>query len=170
MPQAGYHWTTTTAYAVDDSTLNDLGRAANQYLRMGQARSVKQLLTVESTYLAIPTFNTVAADNTGHALYADVGNTPNVPKSLITACTPSGAAQLVYADAGVVTLDGSRSACAWQNDPGTPVPGIFNASHLPTRSVLIMSRTRTIPIGSPIRVHHSLLIPRSSVTSIRPRD
>ncbi len=131
VPQAGYHWTTTTAYAVDDSTLNDLGRAANQYLRMGQATSVKQLLKVESTYLAIPTFNTVAADNTGHALYADVGNTPNVPKSLITACTPSGAAQLVYADAGVVTLDGSRSACAWQNDPGTPVPGIFNASHLP---------------------------------------
>jgi acyl-homoserine-lactone acylase len=131
VPQADYHWTTTTAYAVDDSTLNDLGRAANQYLRMGQATSVEDLLKVESQYLAIPTFNTIAADNTGHALYADVGNTPNVPQSLITACTPSGAAKLVYAAAGVITLDGSRSACAWQNDPGTPVPGIFNASHLP---------------------------------------
>jgi len=131
VPQADYHWTTTTAYAVDDSTLNDLGRAANQYLRMGQATSVEDLLKVESQYLAIPTFNTIAADHTGHALYADVGNTPNVPQSLITACTPSGAAQLVYAAAGVITLDGSRSACAWQNDPGTPVPGIFDASHLP---------------------------------------
>jgi len=131
VPQAGYHWTTTTAYAVDDSTLNDLGRAANQYLRMGQSTSVEDLLKVESRYLAIPTFNTIAADDTGHVLYADVGNTPNVPTSLITACTPSGAAQLVYAAAGVITLDGSRSACAWQNDPGTPVPGIFNASHLP---------------------------------------
>ena len=131
VPQAGYHWTTTTAYAVDDGTLNDLGRAANQFLRMGQAKSVAELLKVESTYLAIPTFNTIAADDTGHALYADVGNTPNVPQSLITACTPSGAAQLVYAAAGLVTLDGSRSACAWQNDPGTPVPGLFNASHLP---------------------------------------
>lgn len=131
VPQADYHWTTTTAYAVDDSTLNDLGRAANQYLRMGQATSVEDLLKVESEYLAIPTFNTIAADNTGHVLYADVGNTPNVPESLITACTPSGGPKLVYAAAGVITLDGSRSACAWQNDPGTPVPGIFNASHLP---------------------------------------
>jgi len=131
VPPAGYHWTTTTAYAVDDSTLNDMGRAANQYLRMGQATSVSKLLQVESTYLAIPTFNTVAADNTGHALYTDVGNTPNVPLSLINGCTPAGAAKLVYAAAGVVTLDGSRSACTWQNDPGTPVPGIFNASHLP---------------------------------------
>ncbi len=131
VPQASYHWTTTTAYAVDDSTLNDLGRAANQYLRMGQATSVEDLLKVESKYLAIPTFNTIASDNTGHALYADVGNTPNVPLSLITACTPSGTPKLVYAAAGVITLDGSRSACAWQNDPGTPVPGIFNASHLP---------------------------------------
>jgi acyl-homoserine-lactone acylase len=116
---------------VDDSTLNDWGRAANEYLWMGQATSVADLLKVESTYLAIPTFNTIAADDTGHALYADVGNTPNVPQSLITACTPPGAARLVYTAAGVITLDGSRSACAWQNDPGTPVPGIFNASHLP---------------------------------------
>ena len=131
VPPADYHWTTTTAYAVDDSTMNDLGRAANQYLRMGQATSVAGLLKVESQYLAIPTFNTIAADNTGHALYADVGNTPNVPQSLITTCTPSGAPKLVYAAAGVVTLDGSRSACAWQNDPGTPVPGIFDADHLP---------------------------------------
>ncbi len=131
VPQAGYHWTATTAYAVDDSTTNDAFRAANQYLRMGQATSVKALLKIESTYLAIPTFNTIAADDTGHVLYADVGNTPAVPKSLITACTPKGIPQLVYAAAGVVTLDGSRSSCAWRSEPGTPVPGIFNASQLP---------------------------------------
>lgn len=131
VPQAGYRWTSTTAYAVDDANLTDLTRAANQYLRMGQATSVTQLLKVESTYLAIPTFNTIAADDTGHALYADVGNTPNVPLSLIDSCTPPGAPKLVYAAAGVVTLDGSRSACAWRNDPGTPVPGIFDAAQEP---------------------------------------
>ncbi len=129
--QAGYHWTTTTAYTVDDSMKNVEFRAANQYLGMGESTSVENLLAVESKYLAIPTFNTIAADDTGHALYGDVGNTPNVPLSLIDSCTPSGAPQFVYKAAGVVTLDGSRSACAWLNDPGTPVPGIFNASHLP---------------------------------------
>ncbi len=131
VPQAGYHWTDSTAYAVDDSMANDSFRAANQYLRMGQATSVQGLLAVESKYLAIPTFNTLAADDTGHALYADVGNTPNVPSSLIAACIPPGGPQLVFSVAGVVTLDGSRSSCAWATDPGTPVPGIFDASHMP---------------------------------------
>ncbi len=130
--QASYSWSTTTAYAVDDSTINDTFRAANQYLRMGQSTSVSALLQVESKYLAIPTFNTIAADSTGHVLYADVGNTPNVPLSMIhSSCLPSGLPTLVYQASGLITLDGSRTACAWHNDPGTPVPGIFNASHLP---------------------------------------
>ncbi|MGA2037091.1 MAG: penicillin acylase family protein, partial [Acidimicrobiales bacterium] len=131
VPQAGYKWTDSTAYVVDDSTLEEAFRGANQYLRMGQATSVTGLLTVESQFLAIPTFNTVAADDTGHVLYGDVGNTPNVPQSLITSCMPAGAAQLVYSVARVITLDGSRSACSWQSDPGTPVPGIFDADHMP---------------------------------------
>ena len=129
--QAGYHWTSTTAYAVGDSMGNDSFRAANQYLEMGQSSSVEDLLAVESKYLAIPTFNTIASDDTGHALYGDVGNTPNVPQSLITTCMPTGLAQLVFNVSGVITLDGSRSSCAWENDPGTPVPGIFNASNEP---------------------------------------
>ncbi len=129
--EAGYQWTNATAYAVADSMGDDSYRAANQYLRMGQATSVQNLLSVESQYLAIPTFNTIASDDTGHAYYGDVGNTPNVPQSLITACTPPGLPQLVYKTSGVVTLDGSRTSCAWENDPGTPVPGIFNASNLP---------------------------------------
>ncbi|HEY5334784.1 MAG TPA: penicillin acylase family protein, partial [Mycobacteriales bacterium] len=131
VPEAGYHWTTTNAYALADSTSDDTFRAADQYLRMGQATSVANLLAVESQYLAIPTFNTVASDDTGHALYADVGNTPNVPQSLLDACLPAGAAQLVFTVGGVVTLDGSRSSCAWDNDPGTPVKGIFSAAHEP---------------------------------------
>jgi acyl-homoserine-lactone acylase len=129
--RAGYHWTSTAAYALDDAMHDDAFRAANQYLKMGQATSVSNLLAVESTYLAIPTFNTIAADDTGHAFYGDVGNTPNVPASLIASCMPSGLPQLVFKAAGVVTLDGSRSACAWRTDPGTPVPGIFDAAHEP---------------------------------------
>jgi acyl-homoserine-lactone acylase len=129
--QAGYHWTNTTAYAVADSMQNASYRAANQYLEMGQSTSVQDLLSIESRYLAIPTFNTIAADDSGHAYYGDVGNTPNVPLSLINSCTPSGLPKLVYNVSGVVTLDGSRSSCAWETDPGTPVPGIFNASNEP---------------------------------------
>jgi acyl-homoserine-lactone acylase len=130
-PAAGYAWTTRTAYTVDDADLSDGARFPNQYLRMGQATSVEGLLKVESNYLAIPEFNTLAADDTGHVLYADVGNVPNVPLSLIKSCLPSGIPQEVFAEAGLITLDGSRSECAWRTSPGTPVPGIFNAGQLP---------------------------------------
>ena len=131
VPQAGYGWTVTTAYALADAELTDGPRIANQYFVMGLSNSVQDLLEAESTYLATPTFNTVAADDKGHVLYADVGDTPNVTQRLISACMPGGPAQVVFAAARVVTLDGSRSACAWGTDPNTPVPGIFNASNMP---------------------------------------
>jgi acyl-homoserine-lactone acylase len=131
LPQAGYGWSASTAYALGDSTKTDLSRAANQFLRMGQANSVRKFLAVEEHFLAIPTFNTVAADDRGESLYSDVGNTPNVTQAKINSCTPSGIPQLVFAQSRVVTLDGSRSSCAWGNDPRTPVKGIFNGSHLP---------------------------------------
>jgi acyl-homoserine-lactone acylase len=131
----GLNWTTTTAYAMDDSIKidndNDLPRIANELFRMGQATTVQELLSVQSRYLALPFFDTLASDDTGHVYYGDVGNTPNVPLSLIQSCTPSGLAHLVYSLTGIVTLDGSLSACAWKTDPGTPVPGIFDAAHLP---------------------------------------
>jgi len=131
VPPAGYTWTTKTAYAVDDVNLTNEYRAANQYFEMARTKSVKGLLAVEAKYLAIPTFNTVAADDQGNALYGDIGNTPNVSSALIKTCLPAGLPTTVFDVAGVVTLDGSTTKCAWATDPGTPVPGIFNASHEP---------------------------------------
>ena len=163
--QAGYHWTSTTAFAVADSMGNDSFRAANQYLEMGQATSVQDLLSVESRYLAIPTFNTIAADDSGHAYYGDVGNTPNVPLSLIASCTPSGLPELVYNASGVVTLDGSRSSCAWDTDPGTPCLASSVPPMSRTRSEATTSRTRTTRTGWPIPVLRFPRTHRSSVIS-----
>jgi acyl-homoserine-lactone acylase len=131
VPPAGYSWSTTTAYAVHDANLSDEMRAADQYFEMGRATSVRSLLNVESKYLAIPTFNTIAADKTGHVLYGDVGNTPGVTKALIKRCTPAGIPALVYAVDGLVTLDGSKTSCNWASRKGTPVKGILSASEEP---------------------------------------
>lgn len=157
VPQAGYTWSKTTAYAIDDSTMNAFFRAANEYYEMGRATSVENLLAVESKYLAIPTFNTIAADKTGHVLYADVGNTPAVTKSLIAHCTPKGLPQLVYAAAGVVTLNGSRLACRWLHEKNTPVPGIFNASHLPhtIRTDYVENSNDSYWLANPHRPFHA---------------
>jgi acyl-homoserine-lactone acylase len=131
LPPASYSWSATTAYALHDVNLGDEMRAANQYFEMGRANSVRDLLRVESKYLAIPTFNTVAADNTGHALYADVGDTPGVTAALLKRCLPSGLPTLVYNIAGLVTLDGSTTRCNWATAKGTPVRGILPASEEP---------------------------------------
>jgi acyl-homoserine-lactone acylase len=117
VPQAGLTWTKATAFAIDDSEFSDAVRFANQYLRMGQATSVNDLLEVESTYLATPFFNTIASDDTGHALHADVGNVPGVPASLIRACTPGGRR--------VAIVRGRRA-----RHPGRFAPGV-RVAHLP---------------------------------------
>jgi acyl-homoserine-lactone acylase len=128
---AGYQWTPTSAYALDDATINAGPRAANQYFRMGQATSVKSLYSVEAKWLAIPTFNTIAADDKGNAYYGDVGATPAVSASEIKSCLPPGAPTVVFEVARVVTLDGSRASCAPANFAGTPEKGIFPGRDLP---------------------------------------
>jgi acyl-homoserine-lactone acylase len=128
---AGYAWTPTTAYALDDATINAGPRAADQYFRMGQATSVKNLYNVEAKWLAIPTFNTIAADDKGNAYYGDIGATPAVSAAEIKSCLPPGLPSIVFTVARVVTLDGSRSACAPANYAGTPEKGIFPARYLP---------------------------------------
>ncbi|HWE09574.1 MAG TPA: penicillin acylase family protein [Solirubrobacteraceae bacterium] len=128
---AGYQWTPTSAYALDDATLDAGPRAANQYLRMGQATSVKSLYGVEAKWLGIPTFNTIAADDKGNAYYGDVGATPAVSASEIKSCLPPGLPTAVFAIARVVTLDGSRSSCAPASFAGTPQRGIFPGRDLP---------------------------------------
>src|SRR6202000_193423 len=90
-------------------------RAANQYFRMGQATSVKNLYDVEAKWLAIPTFNTIAADDHGNADCGDVGATPAVSQAKLDTCLPSGLPTLVFQDARIVTLDGERGSCAPAN-------------------------------------------------------
>jgi acyl-homoserine-lactone acylase len=131
LPPAGYSWSATTAYALHDVNFDDEMRAANQYFEMGRATSVRDLLSIESKYLAIPTFNTIAADKTGHVLYGDVGNTPGVSAALLKRCIPSGLPAFVYDATGLVTLDGSTTGCDWARAKGTPVPGILPASAEP---------------------------------------
>ena len=130
LPTASYFWTRNSAYALGDVEEGNL-RPANQYIEMGQARSVGELLRVERRYLGISAFNTIAADRGGRALYTDTGAIPNVPKAQIDACLPDAAAVLVFRAARVITLDGSRSECDLKDDPDAIAPGIFGPSRLP---------------------------------------
>jgi acyl-homoserine-lactone acylase len=131
VPLNAYVWNDSTAYALYDAELDNGPRAVDEYLRMGQATSVRALYDVEAKWLAIPTFNTIAADDHGDAYYGDVGATPAVSQSELNSCLPSAIAKLVYDQARIVTLDGSHTSCAPANFPGTPEKGIFSGRHLP---------------------------------------
>lgn len=131
VPGNAYIWNSSSAYALYDAVAPNGPRAADQYLRMGQATSVKALYRVEAKWLAIPTFNTIAADDHGNAYYGDVGSTPAVSQAEINTCMPPGIPVLVFQQARVVTLDGSRTSCAPASFAGTPQKGIFTARQLP---------------------------------------
>lgn len=130
-PTAFLYWTDTNAYALKDANANNL-RIADQWLAMDRARSVEGIRRALSEHLATPWVNTIAADRRGRALYADISTIPNVSNALVAKCATSPLAQLLFAAVGLPLLDGSRPDCAWGNDPGTVVPGIFGAEHLPS--------------------------------------
>jgi acyl-homoserine-lactone acylase len=117
-------WSTTTAYALHDANAGNL-RIIDQWLAMDRSHNVAQLRTAEAKYLGIPWVNTVAADSSGTAYYADVQVVPNVSDQLLARC---GTGPPI----GLFILDGSRSNCAWGNDSDAVSPGLFGPSRLPS--------------------------------------
>jgi acyl-homoserine-lactone acylase len=78
----------------------------------------------------VPWVNTIAADRSGNALYADIQVVAHVTDELAQRCnTPFGAA--LFEGTGLSVLDGSRVDCAWGNDPDALVPGTFGPSRMP---------------------------------------
>ncbi len=151
VPGNAYSWSATTAYALYDATAPDGARAADEYFEMGQATSVQDLFDVEARWLAIPVFNTMAADDRGDAYYGDVGADPAVGLGEIHRCLPPGIATLVFDAANVVTLDGSQSRARPRITPdrrrraSSPRPTCRICSGATT------SKTPTTPTGSPTR-------------------
>jgi acyl-homoserine-lactone acylase len=122
-------WTTGTAFALGDANATNF-RVFNHFMDTDRAQSTEEELQILEKYEGIPWVNTIVSDRGGHALYADIGTIPNVSNAKAQECdTAVGAAtfQLV----GLPVLDGSRSACNWDTDSDSVVPGIFGPSHLP---------------------------------------
>lgn len=124
-----FPWTPTTAYAMADANADNF-RVFNHFYETNQAQSTQELLEILKRNQGIPWVNTIAADSQGWALYADIGTVPNVPDQKVKTC--SGALGVAtFGLLGLPTLDGSRSACFWDNDPDAARKGIFGPSNLP---------------------------------------
>ncbi|MFF3371875.1 penicillin acylase family protein [Streptomyces sp. NPDC002680] len=123
-------WTTTTAYALSDPNAANL-RFYDTSLDFSKARSTGDVVKSLDEHQGIPWVNTVAADSSGHSLFAQSQVLPRVTNELAAACsTPLG--RVTYPAAGVAVLDGSRTDCAIGDDPDAVAPGIFGPARMPT--------------------------------------
>jgi acyl-homoserine-lactone acylase len=129
IPRAGLNWTTETAYAVQDANAGNT-RALDTWLGINRARDVEGIRSAQRN-LGIPWVNTIAADRHGKAYYADVSVVPDVDAARLADCKPSPRAAGLLGAAGLVVMDGSRSACDWRRDGASPVPGVTPIERMP---------------------------------------
>jgi acyl-homoserine-lactone acylase len=122
-------WTTKTAFALADADAANL-RLMNQFLGIDEAGSATQVLSALDRYQGGPWNNTVVADATGHALYADVLPVPDVTNAEAARCDTAIGAQ-TFSQLDLPILDGSRPSCAWGTSPDAAAPGIFGGGQEP---------------------------------------
>jgi acyl-homoserine-lactone acylase len=127
-------WDTQTAFALDDANAGNL-RMLNHFLATDEAQSAAQELSILKKYEGLPFVNTLAADSTGQALYADIMAIPDVSNAEAAECDTALGAQS-FRQLGLPVLDGSRPACALGTDADSAVPGIFG----PTEEPSLMTR------------------------------
>ncbi|MBV9379829.1 MAG: penicillin acylase family protein [Streptosporangiaceae bacterium] len=147
-------WTTSQAFAFADVNAGNLARAVNTWFGIGRASSTQQILAILKRYQGIPWVNTIAADRSGLALYADIGAIPHVTNAEAKACDTSLGA-FTFGLFGLPILDGSKTACDWGNDRGAAAPGIFGPSHEPylLRSDYVTNSNDSYWLSNP---HHPL--------------
>jgi acyl-homoserine-lactone acylase len=124
-----FPWTEANAYAMGDANATNF-RYLNHFLETDQAQSVNDLRDILVRNQGIPWVNTLAADSSGRAFYADISVVPNVPDSKAQTCN-TALGRATFEALRLPVLDGSRSECEWDTDADAIEPGIFGPSHLP---------------------------------------
>jgi acyl-homoserine-lactone acylase len=123
-------WTNAKAFAMGDANAANF-RYLNHFFETNQAQSVEELDDVLHRNQGIPWVNTIAADSSGEAYYADISVTPHVTDEQAQDCnTAAGAA--AFQALRLPILDGSRTDCEWESDADSIQPGTFGPSHMPS--------------------------------------
>lgn len=123
-------WTPTTAFVMGDANAPNF-RYLNHFFEVNQAQSAREVLDVLKRNQGIPWVNTIAADDKGDALYADISVTPHVDNAQVQSCA-TALGEATFAALRLPVLDGSRSSCEWGSDPDSIQKGTFGPSHMPS--------------------------------------
>lgn len=143
------NWTTATAFTIRDANQGNL-RGLNTWFDLGRTRSTNDVVDVLSRTQGVPWVNTIATDQSGRALFADVQVVPHVTDELAARCnTPLGRA--IFPGSGISVLDGARGDCAWGRDRDALVPGIFGPARMPvlTRSDYVENSNDSAWLSNP---------------------
>lgn len=124
-----FAWTPSVGFAMGDPNARNM-RYLNHFVRIAGVRSVREFEALLDELQGIPWANTVAVDRSGEAFYGDITVAANVDDDKAVACG-SQAGVAAFQAIGLPILDGSRSDCAWDDDPDAVVPGIFGKARLP---------------------------------------
>ncbi len=125
----GLTWTATKAFAFNDINLLN-NRMVEQWMGLARSRSSEEARQSLGTILGAPLINTLIADSTGDAVYVDYSLKPYVEDAKLASCALPGVGQTLTAQ-GRPTLDGSRSICNPDSDPGARQPGVLPMAKLP---------------------------------------
>ncbi len=123
LPGTPFAWTQDTAYAVGDANRGNI-RGGDTYIAFGRAKRVEDLRTALIQYMGAGFVDTIAADRTGNAMFADIAPAPNLSAEKFAKCGKIYP-RLPTLYAPLHEIDGSRSACEWTKTPGTPRPGLM---------------------------------------------
>jgi acyl-homoserine-lactone acylase len=114
-------WTSTTAFVLADAAASNV-QSIDTWLAMDRAGSAAGVLRALRRWQGLPWNDTLVADRSGEALFADIRVAPDVSDALAERCDVD-IGQGPYAATGLAVLDGSRSACRWGTDPLAVEPG-----------------------------------------------
>jgi acyl-homoserine-lactone acylase len=136
LPQSGaenlYPWSQGQVFSLIDPNAQSF-RYLNHFFEANHAQKIEGndgLEGILKRNQGVPWVNTIGADSTGKALYADVGVVPNIDDQKWTDCGLV-AYGFVWNSAKIATLDGSKPGCAPANASGAVAPGILPNDKLP---------------------------------------
>jgi acyl-homoserine-lactone acylase len=130
-PALGLNWTAQTAFAFADSEVANT-RVLEQWLRLGQAKTVAEVRATLAAIQGPPWVNTLAADRAGDVFYGDFSVVPAVDDALLQHCKGSPLAQEMTRRSGFPVLDGTRGDCDWLRHPNAGKPGVMAADRMPS--------------------------------------
>lgn len=118
-------WSRSRAYTWRDVNNHNFGLLAT-FAGMAEATSMEEFEAAQRDHQGIPWVHTMYTDTDGNALYLDSAATPNLSpeaEEAYRAYVAKGGPAALFADAGLIVVEGSDPVYTWVEDPRSVLPG-----------------------------------------------